>query len=193
DEINKVNAGGEGKWALSGAMAGLFTDEEVHKLLKYDPEQSKKLLAEAGYANGVTLEFPIDSGNRSQSDKTLFELVQAQLKRVGINVNINVVDTNLQRQKRRAGDFGLDGTTGLSPLEADNDSILFGEFYSALSASTNYSKINDPELDKLLRAERAEANPDKRKDLLKAAGTRIAENVYEIGLIYGPKWDAVQP
>ena len=98
-----------------------------------------------------------------------------------------------QRQKRRAGDFGLDGTTGLAPLEADNDSILFAEFHSSLHRSTNNAKINDPELDKLLEGQRREPNPEKRRELLRSTVKRIADQVWQIGLIYAPKWDIVQP
>ncbi len=192
DEINKVFAGGEGTWALPGAMHGLFTEAEAKQIYKYDPEAAKRLLAEAGYPDGVTLELPTDT-SRSQSEITLYQLMQAQLKKVGVTVDWKTMDQALQRQKRIAGDFGLDATTGTLPLEADNDSILYAEYHSSLHRSTNYSKVNDPDLDRILEAGRREMDPEKRRELLRTAVQRIADRVYMIGLIYTAKYDVTQP
>lgn len=192
DEINKVFSGGEGLPALPGAMAGLFSEAEVKQMTRYDPEQAKRLLAEAGYANGLSLDLPTDD-TRSQSEQTLYALFQAQLKKVGINLDWKIMTQPQQRQKRRAGDFGLDSTTGLSPLEADNDSILYAEFHSTLHGSTNNSKINDPELDRLLQASRREMDPEKRREVLRNTVKRIVDQVWYIALIYPPKYEVYQP
>ncbi len=55
---------------------------------KADPEQSKKLLAEAGYPNGfeVMLDCPND---RYVNDEAICQAVVAMLARVGIKVNLN--------------------------------------------------------------------------------------------------------
>jgi len=193
DEISKVYADGEGVWALPGAMAGLFTEAEAKQLTpKYDLQEARRLLAEAGYASGLTLELPIDDG-RSQDEKTVYQLYQAQLKRAGINVDIKVMDRTQQTQKRRAGDFGLDPTTGLSPLEADNDSILFGEFHSKFHGTSNNAKISDPELDRLLEAQRREMQPEKRRELLRNTVKRLVDQTWYVGLIYPPQWDLIHP
>ncbi len=192
DEINRVFSGGEGTWSLPGAMNGLFTEAEAKQLYKFDPEAAKRLLAESGFPNGITLDLPTDT-SRSQSEITLYQLMQAQLKKVGIAVDWKPMDQALQRQKRIAGDFGLDATTGTLPLEADNDSILYAEYHSSLHRSSNYSKVNDPELDRILEAGRREMDPDKRRELLRTAVRRIVDQVYMIGLVYTSKYDALQP
>ncbi len=191
DEISRTVAGGEALWAVSGAMPGLLSDAEIRELAKQDLNEAKRLVAEAGYPDGLTVSFPTDP-TRSQSDFTLFQLIQAQLKKAGITMDIKLVDRNVQRQMRRAGDYGIDGGTGLAPLEADNDSILFGEFHSSVAGSTNYSYIKDPELDRLLEGQRREPNPEQRRELMRSAVRRIADQVWMIGLIYPPRWDVVQ-
>ena len=58
--------------------------------LKRDIEQSKKLLAEAGYANG--LEISIDCGNTDGPwQQQVCELFQQQLAEAGIRLNINLM------------------------------------------------------------------------------------------------------
>ena len=192
DEINKVYAGGEGSWGLGGMFIGLFTEAEVKAVYKQDVNEAKKLLAEAGYPNGVSMTLPTDDA-RTQEVLSLFALIQAQLKRAGINLDIQMLDRNLQREKRRAGDFGIDGSTGAGSADADQDSTLYAEFHSSLASSTNNSKVKDAELDRLLTQQRREPDPAKRREILRAAVMRIAETMATVGMVHTPHWDIVQP
>lgn len=191
DEINKVYAGGQGVWGLAGSFIGLFTEEEVRGIYKQDVVEAKRLLAEAGYPNGLNLALPADD-SRSQEVLSMYTLVQAQLKRAGINVDMQVLDRNLQRQRRRAGDFGLDGSQGAGSADADQDSTLYGDFHSSQAGSGNSGYVRDGELDRLLNAQRREPDPAKRRELQREAARRIAEIMAAAGTIHTPKWDMVQ-
>lgn len=57
----------------------------------YDPAKAKALLAEAGYANGFTLD--MTTIIVATMNKDLAEYIASQLKDVGINVNINIKET----------------------------------------------------------------------------------------------------
>ena len=57
----------------------------------YDPELSKQLLAEAGYPNG--LELTVKANSSSAYAKPL-EIVQAYLAEVGINIHIELMESN---------------------------------------------------------------------------------------------------
>jgi len=60
----------------------------------YDPARARQLLADAGYADGAgipTLVLNTTSG-RYAFDKEICEAVQAQLKEIGINVQVNVYE-----------------------------------------------------------------------------------------------------
>jgi peptide/nickel transport system substrate-binding protein len=73
-------------------LAGGLTEQEVAAKgveYKYDPAKAKKLLADAGFPNG----FPLDVfTSEMQGYKVLYESMQAQLAKVGIKVNLRLVD-----------------------------------------------------------------------------------------------------
>jgi peptide/nickel transport system substrate-binding protein len=60
-------------------------DPELDAYYTYDPDKARELLAEAGYADGLTLELPISTVVGS----TTFTLVGQQLEDVGITANFS--------------------------------------------------------------------------------------------------------
>src|SRR5207249_399734 len=83
DEINSVGIGGLGAWALPSAMPGLFSEVETKQLLKTDVNEAKRVLADAGHPNGLALELP--HFRAEEGVDPLYQLIQAQLKRSGID------------------------------------------------------------------------------------------------------------
>ena len=123
---------------------------------------------------------------------SLYQLVQAQLKRVGINATLKPLDKAAQRQKRYAGDFDLDiGGQGTGGLDEGEDAILFGKYHSG--SSGNYPHIKDPQLDRLLEASRREPDAEKRRAISREAVKRILEMAWGVDLYYAPLWDIRQP
>jgi peptide/nickel transport system substrate-binding protein len=57
----------------------------------YNPERAKELLAEAGYPNGFTIKL---QNIAREPDNTIVQAVQSQLKKVGINVEIESIERN---------------------------------------------------------------------------------------------------
>ncbi|TNM50849.1 hypothetical protein FHP29_00130 [Nocardioides albidus] len=66
-------------------------DEEREGTYPYDPEAAKKLLAEAGYENGVEIPGEFLISPAASIDKAA-EAVQAQLAEVGIDIKLRTVD-----------------------------------------------------------------------------------------------------
>jgi len=192
DEINKVAMSGTGEWGVSGAYHGLFTEAEARQLQKHDPAEARRLVVEAGYANGVTLEWPVPN-DEEKGDITMMELVQAQVKKVGINIELKFLDRPAQRGKRRTGDFDIDAQMipSLGIMHDDPDSVVFGRLYS--KSAQNYNKINDPELDKMVLASRAETNPEKRREIMRNVSKRVLEMQYTLQLLHPPLWSFWHP
>ncbi len=70
-----------------GIYGGLDLGEPIYP---YDPEKSRKLLAEAGFAKGLDLG-KVYSGPWG-SWKVIYEIIQNQLSQVGIKFNLNVLE-----------------------------------------------------------------------------------------------------
>lgn len=64
--------------------------EGVHKRFPYDPEASKKLLAEAGYPNGFEVDFACPN-NRYINDEEICQAVTAMWSRIGIKAKLRTL------------------------------------------------------------------------------------------------------
>ncbi len=92
DDIITLVFNGEGT-PVGSSMYPAFVKyfcEELTGYYEYDPEQAIQMLADAGYPDGFDLELTIAS-NITQYVETA-QVVSEQLKAVGVNVNINLVD-----------------------------------------------------------------------------------------------------
>ncbi len=192
DELSTVLSGTKGPWAPAGAVFGLFTDTEARQMLKYDPVEAKRLVTEAGFPNGidVTWEFP---GNAyGDIYVTGIQLMQSQLKKGGINITLKSMDKDSFSTKRKAKDFSVHMvSSSCNALKEEYETLLFPCFYS--KAKGNYAGVNDADLDKLLVGQRAEVNPEKRKQLLRDAVRLLNDKAYAVNTYYASQWQAWQP
>ena len=160
---------------IDGAMFGYGTPIGTHfaphnpayvdltGLSQYDPELSKKLLAEAGYPDGftTTLKLPPPSYARRGG-----EIIAAQLAAVGIKVEI----TNLEwaqwlEQVFRGKDYGL---TIVSHTEPFDIGIYARPDY--------YFQYDNPAFQGLMEELNATTEPTKRAAILGAAQAMIAKD-----------------
>jgi oligopeptide transport system substrate-binding protein len=127
------------------------------KFAKYDIEAAKQALVDAGYPAGKGLPTIKLSYNNNASHLAIMQLVQADLKAIGINAELDGTDGPAYWDK--AGKGGPDFFIGRSGWIADYptiDNFIFNLYYS--KAGNNYSHVNDPALDKAITD--ARNNPD---------------------------------
>jgi peptide/nickel transport system substrate-binding protein len=190
DEFVKVMTAGQGAWALAGAFPDTFSDAEVHQMLKYDPEQAKQLVSAAGYPNGAEIEFITPGTELGQSHVTEVQLLQAQLKKVGINLTLKTTTRDEWAGLKRQKNYSMDMTGKI--VLGDIDSYLYAVFHP--SSKANYGSTNDPELTKLLVAQRAESDPAKRREICRQAVKLInIDQAWALASYKGVGYTAWQP
>ncbi|MBO9395756.1 ABC transporter substrate-binding protein [Shimia sp. R9_2] len=159
---------------IDGAMFGLGTPIGTHFAphnpdyvdltgnSQYDPELSKQLLAEAGFADGfsTTLKLPPPSYARRGG-----EIIAAQLRAVGIETEISNLEwAQWLEQVFRGKDYGL---TIVSHTEPFDIGIYARPDY--------YFQYDNPEFQQIMETLNKATLPAERSALLKVAQTMISE------------------
>jgi peptide/nickel transport system substrate-binding protein len=187
DEFIKVFEGGKGGVALAGAFPDTFTQEEIRGILRYDLEESKRLLAEAGYSDGLDLEFFM-STRYGQNYVAQAELFQAQLAKVGIRLTLKSFQHPEYLTLTRGNTFDL--TFRGKGVSGDVDSYVRAVFLTG--EGRNYSGIEDPELDAVLKAQAQEPDPAKRRELVRKAVLMIHDKAWNLAIWRGTTFLAWQ-
>ncbi len=124
--------------------------------IKYDPDRSNALLDEAGWAmgpDGVRIKDgqPLKVTLWTQSDsifRRLTEVVQAQLKAVGIEAEITTFDSSMIRDQYKTGEQQL----AVRSYNWDNADIVDWFFGGDRLGYPNVSMFNDPKAEELRAA-----------------------------------------
>lgn len=189
DELSLVEQGEPGLWAVAGAHRGVFTDEESKQIVRYDPVEARRLVAEA-FPDGVELTWDFPGKVYGEQYITRIQLLQDQLKKVGITVNLKSVDNAEFSAKRKAKDFTINLAATDCGDDFDHDSHVYACYHS--KAKNNYAALNDPELDRLLEAQRREIDPAQRRDLIRSIAQRLNDEVMTLDLYYPARWQVTQ-
>ncbi len=166
---------GSAREAVSIVPSGYLGTDEHAPLFPYDPVKSKALLAEAGYPDGVTIK---TIHTTLTGMETFIEAVQAQLKKVGINLDIQLVEHATYHSQIRKD---LSPVVHYQAARFPIADVYLTQFYDSASivgtptAVTNFSHCNVADDD--IRAARAETDPVKQKALWKAAQTKAIQAV----------------
>jgi ABC-type transport system substrate-binding protein len=113
---------------------------------KYNPDEAKKLLAQAGYPNGFKTEMLV---RNREPFLTLAPSIQADLKAIGIDVSIHLVGQSDYLDKAESGKepMGLYGWFADFPDPYDFLDVLLNSKQAPIN---NWANYKNPEIDKLL-------------------------------------------
>lgn len=187
DEI--VKAIYEGNRIVGNGPIPLTLDWAIDKSYvpyTYDPAKAKAKLAEGGKPNGYDFTIQVASG--SSVSQQLFELIQAQVKKVGINMNIEYADFNGVVVKNwmaiNGQAFSISWSTGIDP-----DQGMTNQFTK--DGSFNHFPYDNPKVTELVTAARKTSSLEERGKLYKQAVPLIMDDSPYIFLVYGiDRWAA---
>ena len=170
DDINSSVVYGYGNNVGSHLPVNYPDYYDTMDLITYDPEGAKALLAEAGYENGLDIEMILPKNYQIHMDAG--QVLADQLSKVGINVDIKVVEWGQWLSDVYSGKNYETTVVGLS---GRLDSYYFLKRYH--SQSGDFISYITGEIDTLLEDSRSELDPEKRKEIFKEIQIILAENV----------------
>jgi peptide/nickel transport system substrate-binding protein len=134
----------------------------------YDPEKAKELLAEAGYPDGFDTVMRVTKGTLG------IEVVQAQLKQIGINIEVNEVEASEWfSEVFNKSDFWITMVAHASKI--DPHLSLYDIQHSGEGGSKNYTQFWDEEMDEVLDSGAATTVFEERKKFYDRAQQILVE------------------
>ncbi|MEI4472859.1 ABC transporter substrate-binding protein [Frigidibacter sp. MR17.24] len=152
----------------------------------YDPELSKKLLAEAGFPDGF--EITMQSSFRYMKNAEVAQTIAQEFEDIGLKVNQQTMEWSVYTQTVPfEGPIYMLGWGSTQTLDAD------AAVYAIMKTGEPYSGASIPELDKLLDESRATVDPGARETVLHQIQELAAEQVPLITLYQEDKLMAKAP
>jgi peptide/nickel transport system substrate-binding protein len=144
-----------------------------------DIDEAKRLLAEAGYANGFKTEIMAGGGLDSLEAG---QVVADQLRRaLNIEITIDVQESATLDTRRRTGDFKmLSQSSGLLVIDPED---MFGRVYRP-SGPGNYTKWEDSRIEDLFQKQTRISDQDERRAIALEAAEILLDEAYTIGMYF---------
>lgn len=168
-----VRGGGEIGGIVGPALASQTLPESERLEIYGSPDQdeARRLLAEAGYPDGFSLEMTVV--NYGEEFVREAEWIQQDLAEIGIDVELAIMDRSTGLAQAGEGNFEALFLI-MSPF-TEADDYFYNHFNP--EGPRNYTNIDDPELNALIMAQQAELDPDARLQGIYEVQRYVAENI----------------
>ncbi len=145
-------------------------------------EQAEELLSESGYPHGENLPPLVISCTSDYTD--LMEFIQHDLKQIGVEVQIQVLQGPALREQSAKGQLSMFRKSWLADYpDAENFLTVFASS-SFCPAGPNYTHYHNPAFDALYASCRTETNPQQRRRLFTEMNAMLMEDCPIIPLYY---------
>lgn len=148
---------------------------------EYNPDKARELLAEAGYPDGITVTMKT---LESASYTIPTEIIQAQLREVGINVEIEIMERGaFLSEVYDENDYDITLVNIVVPV-TDADFAVYGRLHSSMKGSgNNIQRVDIPELDELIMKGRSIQDEAERKEIYRQISEIVREEAVLIPLM----------
>jgi len=179
--INTAFSGrGEPIYGMATLEGYMGYDEKFTTYFEHNIEKAKELLAEAGYPDGFKATL-LSTSQYGMHEQTAVA-VQSELKKIGIEVELELPDWATRINKNVEGDyqFLVVGTSG-----DITDGDWMSNFYTGGPARLNNSaNFDDEQINSLLEQGRKEVDPAKREEIY----TQLMERAMELSPFVYLSW-----
>jgi peptide/nickel transport system substrate-binding protein/oligopeptide transport system substrate-binding protein len=156
-------------------------DPEFKSKWQFNPDEAKRLLAEAGYGDGLTLNAWFSPGAMPTNGLTF----QADMKNIGINVELIEGEAKDVESRLKSGEIEVyqRGWSASFPDAFDYISSMFT--VAAIKSGFNFSQYENPKIDEMLdEAEKLPLTDPKRIQLYRDIDNLIVnEDVASVNLL----------
>ncbi len=161
------------------SLIGINTNR---KFYEYNPYKAKKLLAEAGFANGSGMPEIVISTVSDYAD--LIEYIQHQLETIGIKVRVNILQGPALREQSAKGQLAIFRKSWLADY-ADAENFL-AVFYTNnfCPVGPNYTHFSNAEYDKLYERSQTVSNDSLRAIIYSQCDSILMSEAPVIPLYY---------
>ena len=172
---------GLGEVANSYVPDGALYHNAANPVRPYDPEKAKALLQAAGVKD-LALTYIVNAGN--EVDEQISVLLQQQLAKAGVTVNIQKVDPGQSWNVLVEGNYDISVNYWTNDiLDPDQKTT----FVLGHDSNNNYmTRYNNPKVKALVEAARTELDPVKREAMYKELQETAKADVNWVDLYYSP-------
>jgi len=145
------------------------------KPVEYNPELSRKLLAEAGYADGLSIVgYTSNEGNA----QTVALATKNMLKKVNIDWKFDLLEPAAMSDRRRNLEY--DFSAGMWPYISEPDTVATGMYHP--DSAFNNGRVNNKKAIELIEKARSELDENKRQQLYWELEKTVYENYEDVWL-----------
>jgi peptide/nickel transport system substrate-binding protein len=146
----------------------------------YDPAKSKRLLAEAGFPNGMPLTLMMGRG-RFLLDHEVGLAIADFLSKAGFIVDLKVFEWGVYSAMRTRKEF-----RGVYMLSSGNSTGEPDQVFRTFDSNREAIYIVDPKLDALIHSQMGEPDRDKRAKMVAAVDAYVHDNMLSLNLMTIP-------
>jgi peptide/nickel transport system substrate-binding protein len=155
-----IGLAGLGRQGVGPVPFGQFGHDDTLHQYKHDPEKAKKLMAEAGFADGIKEPVIFTYAAENAVEKAIAPLVKEDLAKIGINVDVRPMIWTAQWDLVKGGPEKAQHMAALLwwPTFSDPYETLFSLWHVEEKPAWNFAYYKNPDFDKALNE--AYATPD---------------------------------
>lgn len=160
----------EGRGTLAAGPVPPFLLSTDGAGYRYDPAESRRLLAEAGHPDGIDATLYL---NLDQDTLDILEVIQEYLKQAGIRLQLRQLEWSAFKAAVVNGEADAFWLSWWADYP-DPENFLFPVFHSAnMGAGGNRARFSDPEVDRLIETAAMAGSEEERMSLYRAAQQRV--------------------